>query len=167
MVMRKDPDRPFEVYTPTSKTTVLGTRFNLRILDETKDIELFVEEGKVAFEHLEELNSANILQIGESALLSQETKTIQKQEIGDQNALSWKTQQLHFDHMEMRFVIPHLEKYFQVQFKVSDQGILECDFKSAFDKPTLKEVLETLKIGLNANIIFENGSYLIEATPCQ
>ena len=165
--VRKDPEHPFEVYTSSSKTTVLGTRFNLRILDKTNNIELFVDEGKVSFEHIEEVQTANILQVGERAVLHQSTKTIEKQETDDQNILSWKTQRLQFDHMDMRYVIPHLEKYFQVQFEVSDPGILNCDFKSAFDKPTLTEVLETLKIGLNADVITETDHYLIQATPCQ
>lgn len=165
--VEKDPQKPFTVVANSSKTTVLGTRFNLRLIDLTKDVELFVEEGKVAFEIKDHKSSTHIVQLGESARLTAEVNKIDKETKGDVNQLSWKTKQLVFDHKEMKIVLPQIEKFFDVRFQVTDPDILDCTFKSTFDKPTLNEVLETLRIGLNAEIRIVEDYYLIDALPCR
>jgi ferric-dicitrate binding protein FerR (iron transport regulator) len=162
----KNPENPFSVITYLSKTTVLGTRFNLRLVDKSQDVELFVEEGKVAFEVHDQKSSTHIVQPGESAKLEAASQKIQKESNGDVNQLSWKTKQLVFDHKAMAVVLPQIEKYFGVRFQVTNPGILNCTFRSTFDKPTLNEVLETLRIGLNAKIHHTDDHYLIDALPC-
>jgi ferric-dicitrate binding protein FerR (iron transport regulator) len=164
--VEKNPEKPFSVITHSSKTTVLGTRFNLRLAAKSQDVELYVEEGKVAFEINNQKSTTHIVQPGESAKLKAVSQTIQKELNGDVNQLSWKTKQLVFDHKAMAVVLPQIEKYFDVRFQVTDPGILNCTFKSTFDKPTLNEVLETLRIGLNAKIHLADDHYLIDALPC-
>ena len=165
--VQKDPDHPFQVLAPGSKTTVLGTRFNLRVDAETRDIDLFVEEGKVAFEAREKQETQQVITRGESAVLHSSTSSVEKKKTGDINTISWKTHQLVFDHQQLRDVIPLLEDFFDVHIEVSNPGTLDCHFRSTFDKPTLSEVLETLKISLNASITFSDSTWVITAPTCQ
>ncbi len=165
--VQKDPDQPFQVMTPESKTTVLGTRFNLRVDQETGDVALFVEEGKVAFQGIGKQEVRQVITRGEGAIFHGQTRSIVKMDEADVNTISWKTQQLVFDHQQLREVIPLLENFFDTDIKVSNPGTLDCHFRSTFDKPTLSEVLETLKISLNATITFSGSTWVIDAPSCQ
>lgn len=165
--VRSNPNQPFEVITPTSRTTVLGTRFNVRVDDRENEVALYVEEGRVAFAAINQNAAKKVITAGESAILNIQTRQVEKRIEQTANALSWKTRKLVFQHEEIRDVLPLLEDYFAVQIEVTDPGILSCHFRSTFDQPTLTEVLETIKISLSAQISYADNTYLIDALPCQ
>lgn len=164
--VEKDPDRPFIVLAGESKTTVLGTRFNLKVNQNEGSVDLFVEEGRVAFSAQNRTTEATIVQLGQAASLDSESLAIVKIPKGDKNQMSWKSKQLHFDHLELGYVIQTLEDYFGIDMEVSHPGIMNCDFKSTFINPTIQEVLQTIEFSLNAKIEQNNQTYLITAQPC-
>jgi ferric-dicitrate binding protein FerR (iron transport regulator) len=165
--VQKDPGHPFQVITDGSRTTVLGTRFNLRLDGVSRDVVLFVEEGIVTFEDRKGMVPRQSVERGEGAILHAGGRSIEKLEDGDINTISWKTQHLVFDHTELREVIPMIENFFGIEIEVSNPGTLDCHFRSTFDQPTLSEVLETLRISLNATIAFSDSTWVITAPACQ
>jgi ferric-dicitrate binding protein FerR (iron transport regulator) len=161
-----DPDSPFEVMAGSTKTTVLGTKFNLRINPQS-DVELHVTEGKVSFTHQEIPSEKQVVSKAQAAVYKKTENRITQIKDIDPNHLSWVTEKLVFDHLPLEEVIQSLERHFDIQVDVNNEGLLACDLKADFDHNSLEEIIQTIQFSLNCEILFEDNRYVISGNPCK
>ncbi len=135
-----DSERPFVVKAMSTSTTVLGTQF---IVDTKVENEVVVSllEGKVAFEapHQEQI----ILNPGEAASYSNKSKRTSKNEIKNNNILSWKDLYLKFEETKLSQVVKELESYFKVKIQL-EIPVEDCVFTGTFKNPKLSDILEIM-----------------------
>ena len=91
----KDPKRPFEIETSQTKTTVLGTAFNVRALPGEAQTEVAVREGKVRVEATTVRKSV-LLTENQRAVYDHGAELINKREDGNLNAMSWQRKSVQF-----------------------------------------------------------------------
>jgi ferric-dicitrate binding protein FerR (iron transport regulator) len=162
-------DQPFEVQTGQTKTTVLGTVFMVDARSETADVEVYVKEGRVAFQKLGTNEDGKILVAGDQGLYRVEQQTVEvNKSVAEANQLSWKTGVFVFKDAPLKEILPLLEAYYDVSFEVNNKTLLDCTFNTGFEQVDLKEIIEELGFGLNLEITeVGDGRYAIDGTKCR
>lgn len=162
----KRQGQPFEVRTTTTKTTVLGTSFNVRSYA-NQATEIAVLTGKVAFEALDDPKKERVLLLPKEMASYQKEMGMSKGQWQDQNALAWKTQELIFDNHSLSAVLPVLERYYGVTIEGSE-GLLNCHYTGNFSQAELEEVLNTIAFTFptEVNIEKKDDKYLLTGQGC-
>lgn len=162
----KRQGQPFEVWTAATKTTVLGTSFNVRSYAH-QATEIAVVTGKVAFESLDDSKKEHVLLLPKEMASYQKEAGITKGQWQDQNALAWKTQELIFDNHSLSAVLSVLERYYGVTIEGSE-GLLNCHYTGNFSQAELEEVLNTIAFTFptEVNIEKKDDKYLLTGQGC-
>jgi len=146
----KKEGQSFEIYAGDSKTTVLGTSFNIRAYPEEKFVEVAVATGKVNFVAEHQQEKPTILTKNQYATYSKATTEV-KREVGSQiNAIIWKNQELYLEGNTLGEIIEDLERYFNIEIEVINPILLQCDWKSdvkKYTKPNLDTIIQQINFG--------------------
>lgn len=147
----KNPDQPFVVQSGNIKVKVLGTRFNCKAFAEDQQIEVILEEGRIALNSQTTSGSKEeILIPGDHAVIERESgaTTINNENIN--KYIAWHTGKLVFDNTPMNEVAQLLERWYGVEVTVQDQEIMNYRFTTTFENESLFQVIELL--GLSSPI---------------
>ncbi|BDS09864.1 FecR family protein [Aureispira anguillae] len=163
----KQAGEPFEIITTTTKTTVLGTSFNVRAY-ENKDVEVAVLTGKVAVEGRKGRKEKVLLLPNEAAVYKIEENTIEKETQVGVNSIAWKTQELVFKNTELSEVIKTLEQYFEVEI-TGDRKILNCHYTGTFRNSNLDEIFNTIAFTFPTDLKIKkvNKKYILIGQGCE
>lgn len=147
----KNPDRPFFVQSGNVKVKVLGTRFNYKAFADDENIEVVLEEGKIALNlQRDSKNKETILLPGDRAVIEKESSktTVRNENIN--KYIAWHTGKLVFDNSPMSEVARLLERWYGVEVRVQDTEIMNYRFTTTFENESLFQVIELL--GLSSPI---------------
>lgn len=150
----KNPEQPFFVQSGKVKVKVLGTRFNFKAFNEDKNIEVILEEGKIALTLNTNAGEREaIMNPGDRAVIEKKScaTSISRQQIN--KYIAWHTGKLVFDNTPMIEVAQLLERWYGIEVIVQDQGILNYSFTTTFENESLFQVTELL--GLSTPISFK------------
>ena len=163
-----NPDNPFTVSASDALIEVIGTRFNVRET-ELGDVELFVEEGKVAFTPAEVQPGVkrDVFTREEYAVMKVTTKQIQRLTTPSSNMLSWRTGKLSFDDDNIERVFADLERHFGETFTVTDSAMLSCDLRADFEGNTEMEVVESIAFMLGWTFERTDSGFVMTGDPCE
>ncbi|MGB3467340.1 MAG: FecR domain-containing protein, partial [Cyclobacteriaceae bacterium] len=153
-----NPDRPFVIEAGTSKTTVLGTAFNI---DMTRNnaVVLSVVEGKVQFSDVMDADFA-ILIAGERATMDADTRRIRKSVLKGSNALSWKTGMLTFRRTLLSEVVDDLEKHYDIAIDY-DPALSDVTVSFTLNRKSVEEAMEILENLAGVTVSGKEKSYNI------
>ncbi|MFK7932312.1 MAG: FecR family protein [Saprospiraceae bacterium] len=166
--IHRDENRPFEIISGATKTTVLGTSFNVRAYPNEATVEVNVTSGKVAFTEVEPTTRPILLEKGATGIFSKETDEVVKSKVISTNANAWKTKALTFNDESMQQVIPTLERYFKIDLTLSNQQINRCSLNGEFKSPELNELLQIIAFTLNVEVEKrDDGSYVLSGEGCE
>lgn len=146
-------DMPFVVYVGDAQVQVLGTAFNVNLVNE--DLYVSVVRGKVS---VNVSNQKIELTEGQSVVLKD--GELVKESLSFNNALFWKTNKLIFSQATLTEVCEELKKVFkeveQIKFTGKDNAV---KVTTTFEKQSLNEIIDELRIHFNKKITFD-GSIL-------
>ena len=150
----KNPEQPFIVQSGNVKVKVLGTRFNYKAFAEDKNIEVVLEEGKIALNLQGKTGTQEaIMKPGDRAVIEKESG---KATIGNENInkyIAWHSGKLVFDNTPMSEVARLLERWYGIEVTVQDPEIMNYRFTTTFDNESLFQIIELL--GLSSPIRIE------------
>lgn len=161
-----DQDWPFIIQAGNSKTTVIGTSFNLRAYSGEDEIRLTVVTGKVAFA-LSDDREKVIVTPGNMASLSNADLSIVSHYNPDINFLSWKTGQLIFNNDPMDQLIISLQRHYGRTISLGNSGLSECRFTGNFTDTSLADCLDIITRSLGCNYSEDNGVINIQGEGCK
>ncbi|OFX57766.1 MAG: hypothetical protein A2066_14435 [Bacteroidetes bacterium GWB2_41_8] len=147
----KNPDQPFVVQSGNVKVKVLGTRFNYKAFADDENIEVVLEEGKIALNlQSDSKNKETILIPGDRAVIEKESSktTVRNENIN--KYIAWHSGKLVFDNSPMSEVARLLERWYGVEVRVQDTEIMNYRFTTTFENESLFQVIELL--GLSSPI---------------
>ncbi len=161
-VKHLENNQKFQIQSGETKTTVLGTSFNVRAYPNETQVEVTVKEGKVLFEDRKIKKEAAkvLLTEGESGVYKKKEANISKTEKVISHANSWKTQELDFKDVELSEVIKVMERYFNIKIKTDNFDILDCPYTGSYVNPSLDDVIKTFEFNFEFDII-QNGNTVI------
>ena len=160
-----DKNKPFIVHSGSSKTTVLGTSFNLRAYGKEDEVKLTVVTGKVAFTLADDKEGVTVTP-GDAAIFNNNTKSITQHANTDVNFLSWKTGQLLFDDSPLDQLIIALERHYSIDIDVENEKTLNCRFTGDFKETELENALKVITRATGTSFVFIEGQYRIEGSGC-
>ncbi|MEZ5010111.1 MAG: FecR domain-containing protein [Chitinophagales bacterium] len=161
--VQHDAEHPFKVDAAGTKTTVLGTTFNVSTKDNEVDVSLI--EGRVSFES-PEANTV-FLSPGQTANYDSSDKSVKVIKTNSPNFNAWKTGVLSFDRQPIDNVIKDLQAYFDIEIQLQNESNVECLFTGTFKEPSYKEVLEVLAFTFDLNQSEENNIHTLVIKNCQ
>ncbi len=158
-------DKPFIVHSGISKTTVLGTSFNLRAYGKEEEVRLTVVTGRVAFTFADDIEGV-IVMPGNMAFLANNTKTIATEPNSDINFLSWKTRHLSFNDSPIAELIKPLERHYGVEILVQHPETLSCRFTGDFQETNIENAIKIIARATGTTFELTNGQYTILGAGC-
>ncbi|MEL7147146.1 MAG: FecR domain-containing protein [Bacteroidota bacterium] len=154
----RNEDKPFVITAGNSKTTVLGTAFNLRA-GQDQAIYLTVTEGKVRFGD-ETSGMVAFVEVGEEATLSPDRGSIDKTPSTDANALAWKTGKLVFEGKKLKEIASHLTRYYGVNYQV-DQTLENSAYTFTLDQYSMEDANALIENITGLKIVEKDKTYHI------
>ena len=141
--IQRDENRPFIIYTSTSKTQVLGTSFDVVADKDSKTTEVVVTSGKVRFSELENGANSVELTVDRQGVLSPNVP-IQVNQVVAAYRTAWKDNILVFEDQAFKDIVPVLERWYAIDITVNDQELLEREFTFTYENPSVEELLERM-----------------------
>lgn len=161
----KQVGKSFEITTAATKTTVLGTSFNVRAYEE-QDVEVVVVTGKVAVEELDEEKESVLLLPNERVVYRMASKAMEKEIVSEMNSIAWKTNELNFDSISLGVIIKELKHYFDVEVE-GNEKILNCSYTGSFERFNLDEAFNAIAFTYNLEVKKVNKKYILIGQGCE
>ncbi|MHB1278826.1 MAG: FecR family protein [Bacteroidia bacterium] len=159
----KDPGHPFTIQTKKTRTTVLGTAFDLHELNEAGDVELRVKEGKVSFQAGE---ASLILEEGMAACYDSKTGSLKNIPVGSENEISWVNNQLNFNNTDIVTTLNDIEHYYEIVISHSLPPDY-CAFSGEYGKMSPEEMREILSEVLELEIQVRGVHWIVTKGTCR
>ncbi|OEJ98920.1 hypothetical protein A8C32_06950 [Flavivirga aquatica] len=160
--VKKNKNKPFIVALNNTKTTVLGTQFNLQSRHHGKVTSLVLVEGRVTFANK---NNKLVVLPGESVIAT-DTGTMSKTKTKNENFDSWKTKKLIFNQTPLSKVITDLSSTYNLTIELENSKLKNCTLTTKFDQASVKEVLETLELLFKISVKRERDFVLLKGGNC-
>lgn len=151
-----DANRPFLVHTGNAIVEVLGTEFNVRSIGGRKSVQVVVAEGKVSLrERRQAQESATVLNRADMGLLSNGGGVSVKRNVSLSSYLSWTEGRLSFDKTPLTEVFQELERWYDLEIRLSEGVAGESLLTATFTDEPLREILnvvaESMKLRYEVN----------------
>jgi len=159
-----DAKRPFTISCGGTETEVVGTTFDIKQIKEK--VQLFVNSGKVIFRSQENIQNALALKAGEGAYF--ENHKMQIVANPSPNTISWQTNELRLYKLSFEQAIKDVAEYFGKNISVENPDINSCGVSITlpFKNPEIQNVLKAISKTINAQLVEENGKYIIKGGNC-
>lgn len=150
-----------------SRTTVLGTSFNIRAYPEEPKVSVTVRTGRVEVAAQGKETETVVLNPGQSAAYDKSEEVVRQRDMP--NALAWKTRKLVFDNQRLSEVAATIERYFGQPVILANEQLGNCRFMGSFPDPELKELLDAIAFTMELEIVNQNRQIVIrgDAQYCQ
>lgn len=160
-----DQAKPFVIHIPEATIKMSGTALNVKANAYEKETEVFVASGTVSVEFNEPLQVIAIPP-GSAGIFNKSIHSMTVVTEDDRNCLAWKDRRLFFRETPLRKVIKTAHTYFDQEFEVTDEKLLNCRFTGSFHEPSIEEFGEALQKSLNLQMSHKQGTYVIDGTGC-
>lgn len=125
--VQSDSTSPFTVISGNTKTTVLGTIFNIKAYPEDEEIKVTVEEGIVRLEQLDETADQKVLDKNQQVgYYDRGTKEVKLAEEDPAVALFWKNRRIDFVNVTLGDIFQGLEQIYDITIELENQEVKKC-----------------------------------------
>ncbi|NOX18961.1 MAG: DUF4974 domain-containing protein [Chlorobi bacterium] len=152
---------PFIVITGNSRTTVLGTKFDVRFREGVTKVT--VKEGKVKLEPKEASSGGVILTKNLSASILENMKPSAIDTVDADYLTGWLDGKLAFRSSPLKEIVGELERYYDVPVTLSGSGLNSLKLTGTFNNETIDAALSMICMALNLDYSKTENGYLIKA----
>lgn len=153
----KDDAHPFVVYTPETRTQVLGTTFDVKAYT-VQPVEVFVLSGKVSVSGQEQQNKQVVLTEGRKVTVGKDQQ-LAEDAIANHDFIAWKDNIMVFNDEPISHVIRKVEALYDVKI-MADENVQELTIRTRVTPgQPLEEVLNTIAASANVNLTKEGSVY--------
>jgi len=151
-----DPKRPFRVHANHALIRVLGTKFNIRAWNENPTVFVTVTKGKVALSRSDGTNQKTVvISKGHYSSLTQKGLPSTPIQVDVGQHLGWMNNEIDFQDASVKEVLAQLERWYEFQFDIIDNSLLEQRITVHIRKTNITDVLELISILTDTNITKE------------
>ena len=172
--VKKDPDRPFLVYTDEIVTRVLGTSFTVR--NYPADVRVSVKTGKVSV--LKDSNSGDpqeangtvegvILTPNQQVVYARQEKKMTKSLVEDPNVLTpVAKQEFEFTDASVAAVFQSIKDAYGVEIVYDEQVLADCHLTASLTDVSLHDKLSLICKAINATYAIIDSHIVIYGKGC-
>lgn len=159
----KDPQRPFIVQAGNMDITVLGTSFEVEAYFASPSVTVSVRTGKVKIDadNLVHQQKGTVLNARQSARIWKDSGEITQSQVKADDIAGWMNNRLIFVEKDFSNVLIHLERHYNVRFRVHKPGLLTEKITLRLDNQPLPTVLAALAFSNQFTYQFSNDSTII------
>jgi transmembrane sensor len=169
-----DKNKPFIIKAEDAYIKVLGTSFNVKALDESPEVEVYVEEGVVMLYSIEEITgdtASVLLNVGETGLYDKKTREVRKVGETDIEVLYWLNKTLIFEETDLWRVFEILEITYEVDITLQDSTVNNCKLNATFKDERIDYILEVIAITFGLEVekdeTLAKKTYFIKGEGCE
>ncbi|MEM8938108.1 MAG: FecR domain-containing protein [Bacteroidota bacterium] len=157
----KKSEKPFVINANGVDIKVLGTAFNLHTTDQK--VILFVERGLVAFS---KNGNETKVAAGQEAIYDKISNKVEIKEKLTPNIMSWRNGKFKFKNTPLNEVLNDLEKYYKIDFRLSNNNLKNCRISASFNKKSVSEILDLLEDILDVDTKLKDKTVKISGKGC-
>ncbi len=143
---------PFVVNTVGLNVHVLGTEFSIASYDQDATVEVILKEGKVQLTGTKN-SFFEIMNPNEAFHFNRNNRFGRIKKVDADQLTAWKDGVLIFRDEPLREVLRRVGRWYDVQFDVLDESVLDFTYRATFENESLEEVLRL--IALTAPVSYE------------
>lgn len=156
----KDKNRPFKVQSSDMLVEVLGTEFNISNYQDQKYTSTTLVEGSIKVSNPQ--NESQIIKPGYQAKLYHNQNAIIVDVANVQTITAWTTGRMIFNNEKLENLIPKLNKWFNVEFKIEGAAINNFKFTGTLKRDNdLNHFLQMLEYTEGVNYTIENNQVIL------
>ena len=159
--VKSDPDKKFRVSSKNALVTVLGTKFNIRAIEDIPNISVSVSEGIVSLSSSKKDEDYVVVNEGFQASIDASNNLSQLTSIQLENISSWINGEIYFENVSLTEVINQLERWYDVEFEYDDSKIKNERLTLLIHNKSLNEMLELISALTNSNYTVDNSRITI------
>jgi transmembrane sensor len=171
--VKHDATRPFRVHTAAGVVEDIGTEFLVSAYPEAQGMRVVVATGMVAVyrppvagSSQERISSAAqkpllTLAHGDVAELVASGVATVTHDVNVTPYIAWTRGDLAFDGTRLGDVVPALERWYDVEIRLSDSTVAERRLTATFRRESLTQVLELLALSLDVRVQHEGHAVLL------
>lgn len=166
--VKRDSHRPFVVDAGPARVKVLGTSFRMKSL-QGKPVEVHVTSGRVMLFRVDPRTSDTasiILEAGEHGILRIDAAAPELVEQSAPDDLFWANRTLEFVGTPLQQVIPMLERYFDIEIRVSNPQILNCRLAATFLDDPPDRILTVIAESFGLTLETSGRNYMLTGDGC-
>ncbi len=176
--VRKDPTRPFLVYSGSVVTRVLGTSFSVSAPAGAKSVEVMVRTGKVSvFDNAQRVARSEKTRPADSVVLKPNEKA--KYYIEHKHwvtGLIDKPKPVTVDNIDRNFIfndtplkeiIDHIAVYYEIEVIVENEAAVDCSFTGDVSRMELHDMLTIICGSIGTRYEVKGSKILITGDGCQ
>lgn len=165
----KDVAHPFIIHAPSFTTKVLGTSFNIKVINGQLLAEVAVATGKVqvSLEGHAVRNTGVVLTAGEKTVYREgDTAGLVSGKADVATIGAWMERRFYYDQAPLSVILNDIERAYGLRFHAKDPAVLACTYSTTFKTMPAQEILHALS--LMSQVQFQQKNGLIEVTgkPC-
>ena len=149
-----DANRPFKISAATSIIEVVGTKFSVNQSNDS--VFVAVVEGTVKLYNDSENAEKISISRGQSAYSTKAKAPVFVDDVNEKFIVN----DVFFEAVAMGEVLTALEEIYGVQIDVANPEFLECSFSTKLTAATLEEVLESIQLVFEVEVV-QNGNRII------
>lgn len=158
-----DDKRPFRVRTGTAVIEDLGTEFVVRAITR-EPLRVSVSEGSVSVGRTGTPRGKHaVLQPRDVAILSDTGEVVVSRDVDVERYAAWTSGKLVFDHSPFRDAIVDLERWYDVEFDITDAVLLERDLNVEFNGEPIDGVLQVIGPALGVKLELQGRTVRVAA----
>ena len=156
-----DSQRPLRVHTSGSVTEDLGTAFVVTAYADQRTTEVVVTEGRVSLSRAETTSRAVVLGLRDLGRLEASGPATVRRGVDVDRYLAWTKGVLAFDGTPLSEVMPALERWYNVEIRLSDSALAARRLTATFQNEPIDLVLKRIALTLGMRVERGNGSVFL------
>ncbi|MFA9453917.1 MAG: FecR family protein [Candidatus Aminicenantaceae bacterium] len=157
-----DDRRPFLIHANGARIRVLGTRFNVRAWQNSKKVEVVVSRGRVSLSPDQEAAAdAVVITEGQGSTLWEGQVPTLPETVDVEKYLGWLDRETHFQDAPLFEILILLERWYDIQFVLSDGSITAERLTVYIDNRPLDEILELIATLTNQEVEREGNLVIL------
>ena len=163
-IVARDIERPFKVVSGDITTVALGTSFNVRYRQNTKEIVIALTGGNVrVWNHKDSLNMEKVvMEPGEKVTYRYNNRQLVKTRFDYKEVVGWKDGLLYFREDDLAEVVRKLENWYGVTIQLKNAPGIPWDFTGEFKDQNLQNVLKGMSYAKKFKFDIKDKNVIIE-----
>ena len=157
----RDSQRPLRVHTAGSVTEDLGTAFVVTAYADQVATEVVVTEGRVSLSRAETTSPAVVLGLRDLGRLEATGRATVRRGVDVGRYLAWTKGVLAFDGTPLSEVMPALERWYNVEIRLSDSALAARRLTATFQNEPIDLVLKRIALTLGMRVERGDGSVFL------
>ncbi len=156
-----DSQRPLRVHTSASITEDLGTAFVVNAYADQRMTEVVVTEGRVSLSRAETTSPAVVLGLRDLGRLDASGPATVRRGVDVDRYLAWTKGVLAFDGTPLSEVMPALERWYNVEIRLSDSALAARRLTATFQNEPIDLVMKRIALTLGMRVERGEGSVFL------